>query len=126
MSIHRSLVLRDRLRRHRNVLTRAERLAVLKEDGKWVEGMSVFGLSKVRNIKIKVGKVKKKEKEKAAAAAGAVPGPAPAAAQAAPAAKDALTGKGTPTTKAAPAGAAKGAPAAAPPVHDVKKPATKK
>ncbi|HZN62712.1 MAG TPA: small basic protein [Planctomycetota bacterium] len=102
MSIHKSLVPASKLRRHRNVLTRGERLEALKKEGRWDEDKSIFGLSKVRNI---MTKAKPKKKEAAAdAAAGAAPG-APGAAPAAGAAAPA--GKG-----AAPAAGAKAAPAA--------------
>ena len=82
MSIHRSLATAGKLKRHRNVLTRAERLEVLKKEERWKEGQSIFGLPKVRNI---LAKAKKKEKEAEAAAPAAG---APAAGAAAPA-KDA-------------------------------------
>jgi small basic protein (TIGR04137 family) len=87
MSIHRSLATAGKLKRHRNVLTRSERLEVLKKDERWKEGQSIFGLPKVRNI---MAKAKKKEKEAADAAA-----PAAGAAAAAPAkdAKAAAPGK---------------------------------
>ncbi len=62
MSIHKSLVSRDMLKRQRSVLTRAERIEKLMEDEKWEDEMSVFGLPKV-----KVEKVKKKAKAKEAA-----------------------------------------------------------
>ena len=84
MSIHRSLATAGKLKRHRNVLTRAERLEILKKDERWKEGQSIFGLPKVRNI---LAKAKKKEKE-AEAAAPAAGAAAPAAGAAAPA-KDA-------------------------------------
>ncbi len=77
MSIHRSLVTQGKLTRHRNVLTRAERLQSLLEDERWKPGASPFGLPKVRSIKHKIKKAKKKEE---AAAAGAT---APAAGAAA-------------------------------------------
>jgi small basic protein (TIGR04137 family) len=101
MSIHRSLATAGKLKRHRNVLTRAERLEILKKDERWKEGQSIFGLPKVRNILAKAKK--KKEEAEAAPAAGA-----PAAGAAAPA-KDA---------KAAPA---KDAKAAAPKKDEKKK-----
>ena len=65
MSIDRSLKTADSLTRHRNVLTREERLAALAEDEKWEEGKdSVFGLPKVSHRKASVGKkVKKVAKE---------------------------------------------------------------
>ena len=105
MSIHKSLVPASKLRRHRNVLTRGERLEVLKKDGRWEDAKSIFGLSKVRNI---MTKAKPKKKEAAADAAAA-----PGAAGAAPAAGAAAPAKG-----AAPAGGAK---AAAPAKKDEKK-----
>ena len=84
MSIHKSLVPASKLRRHRNVLTRGERLEILKKDGRWEDAKSIFGLSKVRNIMTKA-KPKKKEAAADAAAPGAAPGAAPAAGAAAPA-----------------------------------------
>jgi small basic protein (TIGR04137 family) len=86
MSIHKSLVPASKLRRHRNVLTRGERLETLKKDGRWDEEKSIFGLAKVRNI---MTKAKPKKKEAAADATAAAPGAAPAAGAAAPAAKGA-------------------------------------
>ena len=59
MSIHKSLVSKDMLRRQRSVLTRAERIEKLMGDEKWEDETSVFGLPKV-----KVEKVKKKAKVK--------------------------------------------------------------
>ncbi len=96
MSIDRSLKLKGALVRHRNVLTRAERLKRLKEEEKWEEGKSVFGLCKVANRK---AAVKKKEPKGAAAAADAAApaaGAAPAGKAAAPAA-----GKAAPAAKPA-------------------------
>lgn len=68
MSIHKSLVSKTKLSRHRNVLTRGERVAELKAQGIWPEGRSLFGLPKVRVQKVKKrGKGTKKEaKEKPA------------------------------------------------------------
>jgi small basic protein (TIGR04137 family) len=81
MSIHKSLKLRNTLKRHRNVLTRAERIKILTDEGKATDERSVFALPKVRSILVKV---KAKPKEPAAAAAGAAPAAgAPAAAPAA-------------------------------------------
>ena len=49
MSLHRSLVSRTKLTRSRSVLTRAERIEILKRDVKFTEGVtSVYGLPKVR------------------------------------------------------------------------------
>ena len=63
MSLHRSLAHGDALVRHRNVLTRGERIARLEEEGRWKEGDSILGLPKVRNIKILVKKKKVKAEE---------------------------------------------------------------
>jgi small basic protein (TIGR04137 family) len=82
MSVDPSLKLKNALTRHRNVLTRAERIDVLKEEERWSDGTSVLGLPKVAHRKSAAGKKTKAEAEAAAAAA---PG-APAAAAAAPAA----------------------------------------
>jgi small basic protein (TIGR04137 family) len=95
MSIHKSLATAGNLKRHRNVLTRTERLDLLKQEDRWKEGQSIFNLPKCRNIMVRA---KKKEKEATAAApaAGAAPagGAAPAAAKgAAPAAKGAAPAK---------------------------------
>jgi len=51
MSVDRSLKLKGALKRHRNVLTRAERVDILKEEDRWSEGDSLLGLPKVANRK---------------------------------------------------------------------------
>ncbi|MFQ5413898.1 MAG: small basic protein [Phycisphaerae bacterium] len=61
MSLDRSLKSRDTLARHRNVLTRAERIAYLNDIGKWEDGASPIGLPKVPHRKAHVGKKDKKE-----------------------------------------------------------------
>ncbi len=62
MSIDRSLKLKDSLKRHRNVLTRGERIEILKREERWEEG-KVMGLPKVAHRKSSIGKkaVSKKE-----------------------------------------------------------------
>jgi small basic protein (TIGR04137 family) len=82
MSVDPSLKIKNALTRHRNVLTRAERIEKLKDEERWSEGGSVLGLPKVAHRKTAAGK---KSKTEAEAAAGAAPGalgaaPAPAAA----------------------------------------------
>jgi small basic protein (TIGR04137 family) len=64
MSMHRSLVSKSGLTRHRNVLSRAERILALADAGRWQEGDSVFSLPKVRVRRVKAGG---KHKKKAAA-----------------------------------------------------------
>jgi small basic protein (TIGR04137 family) len=75
MSVDRSLKLKNALVRHRNVLTRTERITALKDEERWNEGDSVLGLPKVAHRKSVAGKKAKEEK----AAAEAAPGTAAAA-----------------------------------------------
>ncbi|MBM4038741.1 MAG: small basic protein [Planctomycetes bacterium] len=79
MSLHKSLVSKAALKRHRNVLSRAERVKRMMDDETWQEGRSVFALPKVKLRRVKAGG-KHKKAEKAAA-----PGAEAAAAEAAPA-----------------------------------------
>lgn len=88
MSLDRSLKSKASLTRHRNVLNRAERLAKMADEERWTDGRSVYGLPKIANRKVSVGKKAKAEKA-AEGEAAAAPGAAPAAAPAAPAAKPA-------------------------------------
>jgi len=83
MSVDRSLKLKDALVRHRNVLTRAERIDVLKDEERWNEGDAVTGLPKVAHRKSAAGKKAKAEAAAAGAAAPGAPAEAPAAAPAA-------------------------------------------
>ena len=59
MSIDRSLKINNALSRHRNVLSRTERIEKLQEEGLWQDGDSVTGLVKVSNYKAVAGKKKK-------------------------------------------------------------------
>ena len=61
MSVDRSLRLKSSLARHRNVLTRAERIVRLMDDGVWTEDRAPLGLPKVSHRKGKSGKRKVKE-----------------------------------------------------------------
>jgi len=63
MSIDRSLKIKGALKRHRNVLTRAERIEKLKDEERWSEENSLLGLPKVAHRKSHAGR-----KEKAAQA----------------------------------------------------------
>ena len=56
MSIDPSLKVRNALARHRNVLTRAERIEALKDEERWNEGDSLLGLPKVAHRKSAAGK----------------------------------------------------------------------
>jgi len=68
MSIDRSLKIRGALRRHRNVLTRAERIEQLKDEERWSEGDSLFALPKVVHRKSHAGRKAKEEAAKEVAA----------------------------------------------------------
>ena len=116
MSIDRSLRVKSALMRHRNVLSRAERVEQLKKDEKWAEDDSVFGLPKVAHRKSHAGR---KEKVEGEAVAGAEAGVAGAAA--APAADAAKGG-----AKGAPKAAAPAAKAPAAKATDKKAEAKKK
>jgi small basic protein (TIGR04137 family) len=72
MSIDKSLKKHGSLVRARNVLTRDERIAKLRDQDRWSEGQSPYGLAKVRVFRIATRKAKKK------AAAEAEGGEAPA------------------------------------------------
>lgn len=69
MSLDRSLKSKSTLARHRNVLTRAERVERLKEIGKWSDDMTALGLPKVSHRKASVGKKSKGKKEEGEGAA---------------------------------------------------------
>lgn len=78
MSLDRSLKSTNSLQRHRNVLSRAERIERLVDEDRFEEGQSVFGLPKVANRKAPVGGKSKKEKgEEAGAEEGAAAADAP-------------------------------------------------
>jgi len=67
MSVDRSLRIRGALTRHRNVLSRAERIDVLKEEERWSEGDPVLGLPKVAHRKSQAGRKGKTAAQKAEA-----------------------------------------------------------
>ena len=93
MSLDRSLKSANALVRHRNVLTRAERIEQLIDEDRFESGRSVFGLPKVANRKAPVGGKQKAAKaegeaaEGAAAEGAAAEGAAPAAEGTKPAAE---------------------------------------
>lgn len=77
MSMDRSLKSKGSLARHRNVLTRAERLKVLADEERWNKENGVFGLPKVAHRKTTVGGKIKKEKKAEEGAEGAAPAASP-------------------------------------------------
>lgn len=78
MSIHPSLASSDKSTKARSVLKRTERLKIMLEKNQWKEGSDVYGLPKIKTLRIKI------KKEKAAKEAEALP----AGTEAAPAAAE--------------------------------------
>jgi small basic protein (TIGR04137 family) len=71
MSIHPSLAMSEKDKKHRTVLKRAERIKLMLEKGQWKEGDSIFGLPKIKSLRIKIKKEKAKEVEAEVTAAQA-------------------------------------------------------
>jgi small basic protein (TIGR04137 family) len=73
MTLHRSLRSANEMARHRNVLSRVERIEKLQEEKRWdPENDSILGLPKVRSMKV-VSKKKKKKDAEAGETAEAAP-----------------------------------------------------
>lgn len=62
MSLDKSLKGKNTLERHRNVLTRAERVETLQELALWTDDSTAIGMPKVAHRKVKAGKKVKEEK----------------------------------------------------------------
>ena len=71
MSLDRSLKSKNSLVRHRNVLTRSERLTMLQEEQRWSEGDSVQALPKIVHRKAVVSKKGKAAAEQVSEATAA-------------------------------------------------------
>lgn len=78
MSIHPSLSSSEKDKKARSVLKRAERIRIMLEKGGWKEGDKVFGLPKIKTVRIKI---KKEKAEKTETALPAAEGTAPASAK---------------------------------------------
>jgi small basic protein (TIGR04137 family) len=91
MSRDKSLKSKSSLARHRNVLTRAERVSRLQEVGRWSDEATAIGLPKVAHRKAAVGKKDKAAKKQEDGAEGAA-ATAKGAKGAMPEAKTASTG----------------------------------
>lgn len=74
MTLDRSLKGKGRLARARSVLSRDERIAKMREEDRWQDGRSPFGLPKIR-----VAKAASRKKEKKEAAEGDAAAATPAA-----------------------------------------------
>ena len=77
MSIDPSLKIKNALTRHRNVLTRAERIEMLKDEERWSEGDPLLGLPKVAHRKSHAGRKSSEAPAKEAAAEVAAEAPKP-------------------------------------------------
>jgi len=77
MSQHPSLKTSRAGKKHRTVLKRYERLSALKEKGIFKDGDSVFGMPKLKIVKIKIKKEKAEEKPKEGEVAATVAAPVP-------------------------------------------------
>ena len=69
MTIDKSLKVKAGAAKTRNVLTRAERLTKLIDEDRWKEGDPVYGIPKVRVVKLALKKKKKAKKEETEEAA---------------------------------------------------------
>lgn len=79
MSIHPSLSISEKDKLTRSVLKRTERIRSMQEKGRWKEGDAVYGLPKIKSLKIKIKKEKVEKAADATAAEGVAAAPLPAA-----------------------------------------------
>jgi len=70
MSIHPSLSSSSKDKKSRSVLKRSERLKIMLEKDKWKEGDDVYGLPKIKTVRLKIRKEKAAEKPTEAAVPG--------------------------------------------------------
>lgn len=71
MSIHPSLATSEKDKKQRSVLKRTERIRMMQDKESWKEGDKVYGLPKIKTIRIKI---KKEKAEKVETATGTTPG----------------------------------------------------
>jgi len=77
MSIHPSLAISEKDKKPRSVLKRTERIRMMHEKGSWKEGDNVYGLPKIKTVRIKIKKEKvEKAADATATATGATAAPA--------------------------------------------------
>jgi small basic protein (TIGR04137 family) len=79
MSIHPSLKISDKDKKQRSILKRIERIKLMIDKQQWKEGDEVFGLPKIKTLKMIRIKKEKAEKTETTAAPGAAPTAAPTA-----------------------------------------------
>ncbi len=73
MSIHPSLKISDKDRKQRSVLKRIERLKMMIDKKQWKDDDDIFGLPKIKTIKVKIKKEKAEKAEGTAEGAVAAP-----------------------------------------------------
>lgn len=79
MSMHPSLAGTEKGKKQRAVLKRVERIKWLSEKAQWKEGDTVYGLPKIKAVRIKIKKEKAEKAAEGAAGAEAGAAGAPAA-----------------------------------------------
>ena len=73
MSIDKSLKRKSGIAQVRSVLTRVERITKMKEEDKWIEGTSPYGIPKTRVVKVMLKKPKKAKAAEGEEGAAATP-----------------------------------------------------
>lgn len=96
MSMHPSLNISDKDKKQRSVLKRAERIRMMMEKGQWKEGDKVYGLPKIKSLRIRIKKEKVEKAAEATTAEGTVAASADSETKAAAAAKTAPAAKSAP------------------------------
>ncbi len=81
MSIHPSLGAAVKGKQQKSVLKRTERIKHLMSKGLWKDDSKVFGLPKIKAVRIKIKKEKAAEKPAEEGATGTAPAPAAAASE---------------------------------------------
>lgn len=84
MSMHPSLKASEKGKKARSVLKRIERIKSMIDKEKWKEGDPVYGLPKIKTVRIKIMKKEKAADKPAEEGAAAGAGAKPSAASAAP------------------------------------------
>lgn len=84
MSIHPSLAISDKDKKQRSVLKRTERIRHMLDKGQWKEGDKVYGLPKIKTVRIKIKKEKVEKAAETAVAGEAAPAAPASGKEAAP------------------------------------------
>lgn len=92
MSIHPSLASSDKDKKQRSVLKRTERIKAMISKKQWKEGDDIYGLPKIKTVRIKIKKEKAEKTETAAASPAQAAGSTAAPAAGATAAKSSASG----------------------------------